>query len=125
MGEQKPLTPDEVLNHPEYNHLIWDLKPSQVGKAAVAKSRGGPINIAYELHGHGNRHIVVCPIHMQLCVQFWGLQVHVSPKLGHTAHSLFVMSDTFLPLLSVSFRRMSSQLSNLVTPRSTVLCVHF
>jgi hypothetical protein len=59
MAEQRPMTPDELQQHPEYNHIIWDLKPSQKGKIAVAKNRGGPINIAYEVHGHGNRHLVV------------------------------------------------------------------
>jgi hypothetical protein len=53
------MTPEELLAHPEYNHLIWDLKPSRQGKVAVAKSRGGPINIAYEIHGHGKTHLVV------------------------------------------------------------------
>lgn len=53
------MTAEELLKHPEYNHTIWDLKPEKQGKAAVAKDRGGPINIAYEVHGHGNRHLVV------------------------------------------------------------------
>jgi hypothetical protein len=55
-----PMTPDELRKHPEYEHTIWDLKPAQKGKAVVAKTRGGSLNIAYEVHGHGPRHIVVC-----------------------------------------------------------------
>lgn len=54
-----PLTAEELLKHPEYNFTIWDLKPESKGKVAVAKDRGGPINIAYEVHGHGDRHLVV------------------------------------------------------------------
>lgn len=53
-----PLTPDELLNHPEYPYIIWDLTPEKKGKVAVAKDRGGPVNIAYEVHGHGDRHLV-------------------------------------------------------------------
>ncbi|EDU39578.1 MhpC hydrolase or acyltransferase alpha beta hydrolase superfamily [Pyrenophora tritici-repentis] len=53
-----PLTAEELLKHPEYPHTIWDLKPSHKGKAVVAKDRGGPFNIAYEIHGHGDRHLV-------------------------------------------------------------------
>lgn len=54
-----PMTPDELQKHPEFEHTIWKLKPTQKGKVAVAKNRGGPINIAYEVHGHGDRKIVV------------------------------------------------------------------
>lgn len=54
-----PLTAEELSRHPEYPHTIWDLKPAHQGKAVVAKDRGGPFNIAYEVHGHGHRHVVV------------------------------------------------------------------
>ena len=53
------MTPDELLKHPEYHHTIWDLKPDAKGKVSVARTRGGPISIAYEIHGHGPRHMVV------------------------------------------------------------------
>ncbi|KAF1958508.1 alpha/beta hydrolase-like protein [Byssothecium circinans] len=54
----KPMTAEELLKHPEYPHIIWDLKPSQKDKVSVANDRGGPFNIAYEIHGHGNTHLV-------------------------------------------------------------------
>jgi hypothetical protein len=54
-----PMTAEELLKHPEYDHTIWDLKPEKKGKVSVAKDRGGPIDIAYEVHGHGDRHLVV------------------------------------------------------------------
>ena len=54
-----PLTAEELQKHPEYEHTIWNLKPSLQGKVAVANDRGGPFNIAYEVHGHGNRKLVV------------------------------------------------------------------
>lgn len=54
-----PLTAQELQEHPEYEHTIWKLKPSLQGKVAVAKDRGGPFNIAYEVHGHGDRKLVV------------------------------------------------------------------
>ena len=57
-----PMTADELLKHPEYEHTIWKLEPTQAGKVPVAKERGGPLNIAYEVHGRGNTHLVVrCP----------------------------------------------------------------
>ena len=58
-GALKPLTAAEVRSHPEFPHVLWDLKPSKKGTARVAKNRGGPINIAYEIHGHGKIRLVV------------------------------------------------------------------
>lgn len=54
-----PMTAAELKQHPEYNHTIWHLKPEKKDKIAVANDRGGPINIAYEVHGTGDRHLVV------------------------------------------------------------------
>lgn len=54
-----PLTAEELLKHPEYNNTIWQLEPEKKGHAEVAKDRGGPLKIAYEVHGHGDRHLVV------------------------------------------------------------------
>jgi hypothetical protein len=59
MATQRPMTASELLDHPEYQHTVWPLKPAQSGKLPVALGRGGPINIAYEVHGHGPRHLVV------------------------------------------------------------------
>lgn len=60
IGEQ--LSVEEILKHPEFNHVNWDLKPEKREKVEVAKGRGGPFHLAYELHGRGPRKIVVCPI---------------------------------------------------------------
>ena len=59
-----PMTAQELLKHPEYDHTIWVLKPEKKGKVSVAKDRGGPIDIAYEVHGHGDRHLVVSTAHV-------------------------------------------------------------
>jgi hypothetical protein len=59
----KPMTAEEVQAHPEFPHVIWDLKPTSKGKVRVAKGRGGPFDIAYEVHGHGPIHMVVCYVH--------------------------------------------------------------
>lgn len=57
----KPLTAAEVLAHPEYPHVNWLLEPDQKGKIPLAKGRGGPFDLAYEIHGHGPSKIVVRP----------------------------------------------------------------
>jgi hypothetical protein len=49
------------VEHPAYKTATWDLKPASKGKAAVAQASGEPINIAYEIHGHGPIHLLVCP----------------------------------------------------------------
>ncbi len=54
-----PLTAEELLKHPEYDHTIWPLEPAKKGAVEVAKGRGGPYKIAYEIHGQGDRHLVV------------------------------------------------------------------
>jgi hypothetical protein len=49
----------ELEAHPEFPYLTWPLEPSQKGKLPVAKGRGGPLNISYEVHGHGPRKMIV------------------------------------------------------------------
>jgi len=63
------MTAAELLEHPEYPYVTWDLKPQKKGKAAVAKGRGGPFNIAYEVHGHGPTKLVV-GIPTRSCIEF-------------------------------------------------------
>lgn len=55
----RQLTAAEIQKHPEFPHVAWPLKPDSHGKLAVAKGRGGPFNIAWEIHGHGPRHLVL------------------------------------------------------------------
>ncbi|KJX98653.1 alpha/beta-hydrolase like protein [Zymoseptoria brevis] len=54
----KPLTAAEVMAHPEYPHIYWDLPADKQDRLEVAAGRGGPLNIAYEIHGHGPRKLV-------------------------------------------------------------------
>ncbi|KAF2728003.1 alpha/beta hydrolase-like protein [Polyplosphaeria fusca] len=54
----RPMAATELLDHAEYSHTVWPLEPARSGKLPVAKGRGGPIHIAYEVHGHGSRHLV-------------------------------------------------------------------
>lgn len=55
----KQLTAEEVLQHPEYPHVNWDLKPDKAERIDVAAGRGGPFKISYQLHGHGPKKIIV------------------------------------------------------------------
>ena len=54
-----PLTVAEIQAHPEFPHAYWDLKPETRAKVEVAKGRGGPFKLAYEVHGHGPNKILV------------------------------------------------------------------
>ncbi len=58
-----PLTAAEIIQHPEFQHVSWNLTPDERGTVLVARGRGGPFKIAYEVHGHGPIHLVVS--HMQ------------------------------------------------------------
>ena len=49
--------------------MTWPLKPAKKGKVAVAKGRGGPLQISYEIHGNGPMKLVVgimIPFHFPL-----------------------------------------------------------
>lgn len=59
MSPSTQLTAAELRDHPEFKHVLWDLKPNQKGKLTVGNGRGGPYQIAWELHGHGPNHLVV------------------------------------------------------------------
>lgn len=54
-----PLSAAQVQEHPEFPHVNWNLTPTKKGKIAAARDRGGPINIAFEIHGTGPSHVVV------------------------------------------------------------------
>ena len=62
MLTRAPLSAAEIIQHPEFEHVVWDLKPAKKGKTTVAHGRGGPIQIAYEIHGNGPTKLVVCLI---------------------------------------------------------------
>ena len=54
------LTAAEILDHPAFGSVVWDLQPRKKGIVSVAASRGGPFNIVYEIHGDGPIHLLVC-----------------------------------------------------------------
>jgi hypothetical protein len=61
LNDDRPqLTAAELVQHPEFQHVTWNLRPTKAGKATVAEGRGGPLDIAYEVHGHGPIRLVVC-----------------------------------------------------------------
>lgn len=55
----RPLSAAEVQAHPEFPYITWNLKPKSQGKLSVAKNRGGPLDIAWEVHGEGENKMVV------------------------------------------------------------------
>jgi hypothetical protein len=58
-----PLKAAEIVAHPAFKHVEWNLPPTTSGKALVAKGRtGGPFELYYEIHGRGERKIVVSAI---------------------------------------------------------------
>lgn len=59
-NSRAPLTVAEILKHSQFGHTTLDLQARSKGKVQVAKGRGGPLNIAYEVHGNGPRHMIVC-----------------------------------------------------------------
>ena len=52
-------TVDETLAHRAYEDAVWKFDPVRQGKLSVADGRGGPFNIAWEVHGSGPILVVV------------------------------------------------------------------
>lgn len=50
---------EETLKHPAYLTTLWALEPTSQGKLSVAEGRGGPVGIAWEIHGEGPVKLVV------------------------------------------------------------------
>ncbi|KAK4066429.1 hypothetical protein Trihar35433_6856 [Trichoderma harzianum] len=48
-----PPSAEETISHPAFASVIWALEPHQQGTVEVAKGRGGPVKIAWEIHGDG------------------------------------------------------------------------
>ena len=73
------LTAAEIVKHPEYKNVIWDLPPAKKDKVEIARGRpGGPFKIAYEVHGHGDTKLVVCKsIQMQVACQKSAVSISV------------------------------------------------
>ncbi|CAN8101034.1 unnamed protein product [Discula destructiva] len=43
----------EVMKHPAFPTATWNLEPTKSGRLPVAQGRGGPLKIAWEIHGSG------------------------------------------------------------------------
>ncbi|KAI4262318.1 MAG: hypothetical protein L6R42_002501 [Xanthoria sp. 1 TBL-2021] len=77
-SRRPPLKAHEVLQHPKFGHTTLDLVPDKKGKFHVARDRGGPLNIAYEVHGTGSHYLVFImglgtfKTHWQRQVQYFG-----------------------------------------------------
>lgn len=54
----KQLSVEQILEHPEYPHVNWDLAAVKKEKIEIAHGRGGPFGLAHELHGHGPRKLI-------------------------------------------------------------------
>ncbi|OCT52234.1 hypothetical protein CLCR_09246 [Cladophialophora carrionii] len=55
-----PLKAAEIISHPAFDTVEWELPPTKKGHAEVAKGRaGGPFKLYYEIHGQGHVKLVV------------------------------------------------------------------
>ncbi|KAL9479924.1 hypothetical protein ACSS6W_004710 [Trichoderma asperelloides] len=52
-------TAEETLRHPAYPSAIWALEPHRKGVVDAAIGRGGPVKIAWEIHGEGPTKVVL------------------------------------------------------------------
>jgi hypothetical protein len=55
-----PLKAAEIISHPAFDTVEWNLPPTKEGYAEIAKGRaGGPFKLYYEIHGQGGVKLVV------------------------------------------------------------------
>lgn len=55
-----PLKAAEIISHPAFHTIEWDLSPKDKGSTEVAKGRpGGPFKLYWEVHGRGDVKTVV------------------------------------------------------------------
>ncbi|PWY92178.1 hypothetical protein BO70DRAFT_4884 [Aspergillus heteromorphus CBS 117.55] len=66
-----PLLAEEVVKHPAFDTVDWNLPSTSSGTCTVAQGRrGGPLNLYYETHGTGPVKLVVSrsgaeiPVHL-------------------------------------------------------------
>lgn len=56
-----PLKAAELVTHPAFDSIEWDIPPTRKGYSEVAKGRsGGPFKLYWEIHGEGSIKTVVC-----------------------------------------------------------------
>lgn len=80
---------EETLKHPAYPTTLWALEPTSQGKLSVAEGRGGPVGIAWEVHGHG-------PV--KLVVRFFRQIFSISPSMYHLFTTSIMLHSS--PVLS-------------------------
>ena len=70
-----PLKAAELIAHPAFKTVEWDLTPTKEGYAEVAKGRpGGPFKLYWEIHGVGeiktvvgvSLNVLLCEFHVHL-----------------------------------------------------------
>ncbi|KAH7353358.1 glycylpeptide N-tetradecanoyltransferase [Plectosphaerella cucumerina] len=79
MAELNFPSAEETMKHPAYAGVIWKLEPTKKGILPCAIGRGGPIDIAWELHGTGPRRIL-------LVMGLAGLATSWQRQTKHFAH---------------------------------------
>ncbi|CAI4219284.1 unnamed protein product [Parascedosporium putredinis] len=82
-GPQSESLPQvaETLKHPAFAGTIWKLEPHSKGRCPVAKGRGGPLQIAYELHGDG-------PIRVAFIMGLAGVKTSWQQQTKYFGHDL-------------------------------------
>ena len=68
---------EDIVVHPEFPYVNWNLAPTRKERIVIARGRGGPFRIAYEIHGKGPIHMVVS-LRLHVLLFPWFLPVDTS-----------------------------------------------
>ncbi|KAG8630103.1 hypothetical protein KVT40_001722 [Elsinoe batatas] len=102
-----PMTAEELKAHPEYPHITWDLKPSRKGVSSVAEGRGGPLDISWEIHGQGPRHLVWI-MGLASLKEAWQRQTRDFAHLESSTYSSLLIDNRGMGLSSKPLMRYST-----------------
>ncbi|KAG6189600.1 hypothetical protein E4U47_003293 [Claviceps purpurea] len=83
---------EETMQHPAYNSAAWGLEPHSSGKFAVAKGRGGPLNLYWEIHGQGPTKIVLI-MGLGAILTTWQIQTHYFGHLHGDKYTVLVFDN--------------------------------
>ncbi|KAJ4292870.1 hypothetical protein N0V88_005528 [Collariella sp. IMI 366227] len=115
-----PLVPSvaETLKHPAFPTAIWNLEPDRKGLVPVAKGRGGPINISWEIHGSGPVKLVLI-MGLGALKSAWQRQTLHFGHEQHTRYSVLLidnrgMGDSDKPLMRYSTSEMALDIAEVL-----------
>ncbi|KHN95553.1 uncharacterized protein MAM_06610 [Metarhizium album ARSEF 1941] len=82
----------ETTQHPAYKSAVWKLQPHSSGSLPVARGRGSPVHIYWEVHGSGPTKLVLV-MGLAGTTTSWQVQTHHFGHVHGTQNSVLVLDN--------------------------------